>query len=522
LFKNVDFSGADLHGANLSSCMLENVKLTGTDLEEADLSNSFLSVSDFTEANLRRARLCRTRAAFGIFFTKADLREADLSQSDFSGLSGTRFKLADLTQADLRHANLRGCDLTEASLQDADFSHADLKDANLEGTDLRGARFFETDLQGASIYRVLPPDPDFSDALNVPSCEPRKIFSFAAAPGGGGGTGYYDPPEGESTAVKIQVHFATDRVVSDRAAPRHFYGVRDSDEMSLGTCEISIPKFKPVGEVPRPSLWRLEFRENLKKHVVLLNHRREGRDDFYKNVARARSKLGSKGQAFVFVHGYNVSFEDAVRRTAQLAYDFSFDGIPLCYSWASRASLKDYPADLASNERTWHRLAAFLSDISSLGHFSALHLICHSMGGRAICHSALQLLNSHKARKSPFAQVIFAAPDVEIPVFKDSLARISRLAKRITLYFSPNDAALSLSRRFHRAPRTGETAVVLTGLDTIDASEVVGDVLGHSVFGERTVLNDIYELLKKDRSPDQRFGLERIKLADGIYFKFKP
>jgi hypothetical protein len=63
---------------------------------------------------------------------------------------------------------------------------------------------------------------------------------------------------------------------------------------------------------------------------------------------------------------------------------------------------------------------------------------------------------------------------------------------------------------------------VLTGLDTIDASEVVGDVLGHSVFGERTVLNDIYELLKKDRSPDQRFGLERIKLADGIYFKFKP
>ena len=31
-------------------------------------------------------------------------------------------------------------------------------------------------------------------------------------------------------------------------------------------------------------------------------------------------------QAFVFLHGYNVTFEAAAYRTAQIAYDLRFDG----------------------------------------------------------------------------------------------------------------------------------------------------------------------------------------------------
>jgi hypothetical protein len=89
-------------------------------------------------------------------------------------------------------------------------------------------------------------------------------------------------------------------------------------------------------------------------------------------------------------------------------------------------------------------------------------------------------------------------------------------------YFSPNDAALSLSRHFHRSPRTGKIGVVAQGLDTIDASAIIGDTLGHSHLGERTVTSDIYELLKADRSPGDRFGLECVLGADGDYFEVRP
>ena len=40
-------------------------------------------------------------------------------------------------------------------------------------------------------------------------------------------------------------------------------------------------------------------------------------------------------QVFVFVHGFNVSFENALRRTAQIAYDLNFDGAPFLFSWPS-------------------------------------------------------------------------------------------------------------------------------------------------------------------------------------------
>jgi esterase/lipase superfamily enzyme len=41
--------------------------------------------------------------------------------------------------------------------------------------------------------------------------------------------------------------------------------------------------------------------------------------------------------AFVFIHGYNVSFEDAARRTGQFAYDLKFVGAPIFTAGLQRA-----------------------------------------------------------------------------------------------------------------------------------------------------------------------------------------
>jgi esterase/lipase superfamily enzyme len=48
------------------------------------------------------------------------------------------------------------------------------------------------------------------------------------------------------------------------------------------------------------------------------------------------------------VHGFNVSFENALRRTAQIAYDLDFDGAPFLFSWPSRDSLLSYASDWQS------------------------------------------------------------------------------------------------------------------------------------------------------------------------------
>jgi hypothetical protein len=77
--------------------------------------------------------------------SEADLRHANLSGHDLSG--------ADLSGTDLRHANLSGANLSGAILSGADLRHANLSGANLSRADLSGAI-----LSGASGRDTLWPE----------------------------------------------------------------------------------------------------------------------------------------------------------------------------------------------------------------------------------------------------------------------------------------------------------------------------------------------------------------------------
>ena len=85
-------------------------------------------------------------------------------------------------------------------------------------------------------------------------------------------------------------------------------------------------------------------------------------------------------QVFVFVPGFNVSFENALRRTAQIAYDVDFDGAAVLFSWPSGSGLTSY---LYSSERTRtaaDQLMAFLEKVVAQTGATKIHLIAHSMG----------------------------------------------------------------------------------------------------------------------------------------------
>jgi esterase/lipase superfamily enzyme len=86
----------------------------------------------------------------------------------------------------------------------------------------------------------------------------------------------------------------------------------------------------------------LEFRQIPSKHIVVLSVKPLDRVAWSTSL-RTAMKPWTR-EALVFVHGYNVTFETAARRTAQLAYDLNFRGVPLMYSWPSKGILAGYPA----------------------------------------------------------------------------------------------------------------------------------------------------------------------------------
>lgn len=295
-------------------------------------------------------------------------------------------------------------------------------------------------------------------------------------------------------------------------------------ELEMGTCQVSIPACHEVGEVESPSVFRLELSEDPRKHVVLMDVKPESADAFSEALKQRVSQSPDK-DAFVFVHGYNVTFEAAAQRTAQMAYDLKFPGAPIFYSWPSQGNLLDYTVDETNVAWTVPHLKDFLLTVAQRSGARAVHLIAHSMGNRALT-SALQTLSYEQKGGVPlFHEVILTAPDIDADVFRRDIApAIVKTASRVTLYASSNDEALAMSEKMHGYPRAGDSGaqlVVIPGIDTIDVSSVDTSLLGHSYYGSNgTVLADLLDLLNGSKPPQQRPWLQPMQLGTMLYWAF--
>ncbi len=324
----------------------------------------------------------------------------------------------------------------------------------------------------------------------------------------------------------IRILYATDRQRSGRPEPKSFFTNEraENGKLSLGVCEVSIPDSDrhKVGRLEKPSIYKLEFAEDPNKHVILVNVETKGEQDFFAELER-RVATSERKEAFVFVHGYNVTFEDAARRTAQFAFDLEFDGAPVLYSWPSRGKWWQYAVDETNVAWSVPHLESFLKTIAVTSGARTVHLIAHSMGNRVLT-SALELLVAKRALPCGlFRHIVLTAPDIDSQTFDHLAAAIAPAGERLTMYSNYKDRALLLSKLFHLYRRAGSTIVIVQGMDTIDASKVDTSLTGHSYFGSnRTVLADLSALLLDGRPPKKRFGMRERQTEKGPYYVFRP
>jgi esterase/lipase superfamily enzyme len=330
----------------------------------------------------------------------------------------------------------------------------------------------------------------------------------------------YQPPHNyihkKSSALPIQVHYATSRNVSDKGV----FGGDRNKELSYGHCTVTIPPVHRKGQLESPSWWRLEFVQNPENHVVLNAPNKMDEKVFYSDVRAMAQANGD--QALVFIHGYNTSFDDAIKRTAQLKYDLGFRGPVVAFSWPSRGVTAAYTVDEANAEWTVPLFAKFLQSLAIQLGKTRLLLVAHSMGSRVLLNGLKQLQVTQAEISSPM-QVVLAAPDVDRDVFVDIAAQIKR-KDQTTLYASSTDKALLASKKLHGTPRAGDTAdgiTIVDGIDTIDVSNVDSGFVGHSYYGDnRSVISDLYYLIRGISIP--RFGLKEAVHNGKKYWIFQP
>jgi esterase/lipase superfamily enzyme len=329
----------------------------------------------------------------------------------------------------------------------------------------------------------------------------------------------------EKPARVVWVFYVTDRQANASVGFNVSFGNRRGD-LSYGWCGISVPPSHEIGVLERPSVFRLQFRESLKEHIAIVN---VTTTSWPALIAGLKSELSEteRKQCLLFVHGYNVSFEDAARRTGQLKCDLGFTGPTGFFSWPSTGWRIGYPIDENNVEWATPHLYDVLQGLAAELDVQCFHVIAHSMGNRAVTRALMDLKSKSPNLRSKFREIVLTAPDIDKDVFfTEILPALQDQSSRLTLYASKSDRALRASRWLHgysRAGYAGRSIVVAPGLDTIDATAVSTDFLGHSYYGaSRTILSDLFSLLVHGLPPVERFGLRAIMTKRGTHFEILP
>jgi esterase/lipase superfamily enzyme len=227
----------------------------------------------------------------------------------------------------------------------------------------------------------------------------------------------------------------------------------------------------------------------LTENISLLNHRgdkvRYGRFADPRNVAEeadeaerkvaltftdtqqwwtglAEQMTAADGRVLLYVHGYKETFYTSSRDTAQIARLANFAGPVIQYSWPSQNALLKYPVDETNMYWDERNFRKFLMQLAQLKSTKEIVLVSHSLGARLVLPSVEFVdRNVSNSDSSVISNIILVSPDVDTQDFERDIAeeilsdRRVRNDRRITVYASINDRALSLSDGIHGYPRLG-------------------------------------------------------------------
>lgn len=293
----------------------------------------------------------------------------------------------------------------------------------------------------------------------------------------------------------LNVHFVTTRremTVKDNCDVSSFGFITDINP-HYGICLVNIPAKHIIGDV---SLDNAQDKNQFFQFKGRINT-----DD---KEFLTKIKSSASEEVLVFVHGFNVNFDEAVLRAGQIKYDLKFPGEVVVYSWPAGADagllsqvMVKSTYDLNFTEAKVNRepFAKFLTDITNLG--KKIHLVVHSMGHQVVLPSVAML--AKQGKKKFLSELILNAPDFDKNEFEMILSDLTNSSERITLYCSPGDNALVASQKVNGGARAG-MCFKYSGVDVINVNEVDDPVfgvggLGHGYYSSRPILTDIYQVL---------------------------
>jgi esterase/lipase superfamily enzyme len=327
---------------------------------------------------------------------------------------------------------------------------------------------------------------------------------------------------------RVMVFYGTNRVSTTKPS---YFSADEALAVTYGYVRVNLPPHRKRGELK----WKPNTSErnppDAQKYMFLVSSTQVTPEAFVALVNHAFQVGRRKRIGFIFVHGYNSTFEDAALRTAQLSADMGLPVVPAFFTWP--ASGEDYTGtfeylrDFTKAISSVPALEAFLAQFAEKTQAEELFVLAHSMGTWTTTHALMSLAVSKPQLAAKVRLVTLAAPDIDSRVFAVQVAPyMAKAGYQVNLYASNNDRALKVSEAVWGRPRAGfvSNAVPLyAGIETIDASNIETDWLGHSKYGDSPVLLTDMAYFYSGESARQRAGRTSLmprNTLSGTYWMF--
>lgn len=258
-------------------------------------------------------------------------------------------------------------------------------------------------------------------------------------PGLSGITGAINPlsaPAGEPQAVPVFVASTRPAFAGDGL------GAPSPERARFYRQVVSVPPGRATGAIPRPQLTP----ENPRRHFMLADRAALTPDAFRSQLAAAvAAKPAERRDVLVYVHGFNTDYDEAAFRLVQVAADAGFRGTHVLFTWPSYRRVLAYGGDREVATASRDALEKLLTDLGRTPGVARIHLIAHSMGAFLTMEALRQAAIAGRGElEGHLGEVILAAPDLDVEVFRQQVARIPR-PSRISLFVQADDRALAAS-----------------------------------------------------------------------------
>ena len=323
--------------------------------------------------------------------------------------------------------------------------------------------------------------------------------------------------ENFNSTKEIEVFVATNRLTKTNSfgCDKNHFGINLGDKLWFGACKISVPRNHEIGEIP------------------LAENNKQEDNNFFKIAAGnpldenqiIDSLKKNHRTALIFVHGFNVQYQEALLRTAQINYDLKYQGPIVVFTWPAGSSEGMFEGVMI-NKTYAHNLSNAKNSVASFKNFLLTleknnikpNLVVHSMGHQ-MALQALSELGKENPQKVFVNKLILNAPDFEAAEFTAISQNIKTASNHITLYCSSNDKAIIASQTLNKNDRLG-ACVYSPDIDTVDVGAIDNDILslGHGYYSSRAVLNDVFQALLGIDVKQRLFTAKKSAGGDNKYF----